>query len=78
MSISINKFLKGLAVFLIMLFLAYSILFSFHIVALSKSRLKLKLVSFLKYSSEKTYPEIFRYVFYFNHNSPSFLRHKQF
>ena len=53
MSLSINKFLKSLAVFLIMLFLAYSILFSFNIVALSKNRLKLKLVSFLKYSSVK-------------------------
>ena len=65
MSISINKFLKGLAVFLIMLFLAYSILFSFHIVALSKSRLKLKLVSFLKYSSVK--PGFLKFVdFNFN------------
>ena len=65
MSISINKFLKGLAVFLIMLFLAYSILFSFNIAVFSKSRLKLKLVSFLKYSSVK--PEFLKFVdFNFN------------
>ncbi len=65
MSIVSYKFFKVLAIFLIILFLAYSILFSFNIVALSKSRLKLKLVSFLKYSSVK--PEFLKFVdFNFN------------
>ena len=65
MSIGINKVFKVLAIFLIILFLAYSILFSFNIVVFSKSRLKLKLVSFLKYSSVK--PEFLKFVdFNFN------------
>ena len=65
MSIGINKFLKVAAIFLIMLFLAYSILFSFNIVVFSKSRLKLKLVSFLRYSSVK--PEFLKFIdFNFN------------
>ena len=65
MSIGINKFLKVLAIFLIMLFLAYSILFSFNAVVFSKNRLKLKLVSFLRYSSVK--PEFLKFIdFNFN------------
>ena len=65
MNLSVNKIFKGLAILLIAIFLAYSIIFSFNSVINSKSRLKLKLVSFLKYSSIK--PEFLKFIdFNFN------------
>ncbi len=63
--LGINKFIKGLVISLIILCLAYSILFSFNAVVFSKNRLKLKLISFLKYSAMK--PEFLKFIdFNFN------------
>lgn len=53
MRIFIRNFIKGFVVLISIIFLAYFIFFSFNQVALSKHSLKLKLISFLKYSSIK-------------------------
>ncbi len=60
MRISVHKLFKGFAAFLIILFLACSILFSFNAVIFSKRHLKFKLVSFLRYSSVK--PEFLKFI----------------
>ncbi|RZD15023.1 MAG: hypothetical protein EVJ47_01740 [Candidatus Acidulodesulfobacterium ferriphilum] len=60
MEIFIRKFTKVFVVFIFIIFLAYFIFFSFSRVALSKHSLKLKLASFLRYSSVK--PEFIKFI----------------
>ena len=60
MRINAYKLLKSFIVFFIILFLAYSIFFSFNITAFSRRTLKFKLVSFLRYSSVK--PEFLKFI----------------
>jgi len=55
-----RKFIKAFIVPIFIVFLAYSIFFSFSRIALSKHSLKLKLVSFLRYSSIK--PEFIKFI----------------
>ncbi|MCL4321414.1 MAG: hypothetical protein M0016_04840 [Deltaproteobacteria bacterium] len=60
MEIFTRKFIKAFIVPIFIVFLAYSIFFSFSRIALSKHSLKLKLVSFLRYSSIK--PEFIKFI----------------
>ena len=60
MRINAYKLLKSFIVFFVILFLAYSIFFSFSITAFSRRTLKFKLVSFLRYSSVK--PEFLKFI----------------
>ena len=60
MEIFTRKFIKAFVVLIFIIFLAYSIFFSFSRIALSKHSLKLKLVSFLRYSSIK--PEFIKFI----------------
>ena len=53
MRISIRRLLKGFIILILIVFMAYSILLSFNLVAFSRQNLKFKLVSFLRYSSIK-------------------------
>jgi tetratricopeptide (TPR) repeat protein len=65
MRISVNKLLKGFIIIIFILFLAYSVFFSFKATVFSKQGLKFRLVSFLKYSSIK--PEFLKFIdFNFN------------
>ncbi len=60
MEIFIRKFMKVFVVLICIIFLAYFIFFSFSRVVLSKHSLKLKLMSFLRYSSVK--PEFIKFI----------------
>lgn len=65
MKVITYKLLRGFAIFIFILFLAYSVFFSFRTIAFSNQSVKLKLVSFLRYSSIK--PEFLKFIdFNFN------------
>ncbi|MHB1660690.1 MAG: tetratricopeptide repeat protein [bacterium] len=53
MKVIAYKLLRGFAIFIFILFLAYSVFFSFKTISFSNQSLKFKLVSFLRYSSIK-------------------------
>jgi len=60
MAYKLLKLLRVFLIFMLILFLAYSVFFSLNIVTLSNQSLKFKLVSFLRYSSIK--PEFLKFI----------------